>query len=99
MECLLSYFSSGGICCEDIHVLDMLDGDPINHPGLKRLLMHIEEIWIKEMGPLEEVQCCVPFLNLYFNILLTDFLEPSAEVCHPGCYWLEKVYYIAALMT
>ena len=47
MECLLSYFGSGGICCEDIHVLDKLDGDPINHPGLKRLLMHIEEIWIK----------------------------------------------------
>ena len=52
MEHLLSYFSSGGSCYEEIHVLDMLDGNPIDHPGLMRLR-------IKEMGPLEEVQHCV----------------------------------------
>ena len=55
MDCLLSYFGPGGSAYEDTRVVDMLDCEPINHPGLEKLLLHIKETWIKEVGPLEEV--------------------------------------------
>ena len=50
---LLSYFGPGGSAYKDTHVVNMLDSDPIDHPGLKRLLTHIKETWTKEVGPLK----------------------------------------------
>ena len=75
----------------------MLDSEPINHPGLEKLLLHIEETWIKEVGPLEEVgdlPCCLSFFNLYFDdsVPLNDFIEPSKEVCSRGHSWLKMVF-------
>ena len=62
----------------------MLDGKLINCPGLEKLLLHIEETWIKEVGPLEEVDDLarrLSFFNLYFDdsVPLNDFIEPSEE--------------------
>lgn len=92
---LLCYIGPRGSAYEDICVIDMLDSDPIDCPGLKRLLTHIEETWIKEVGPLEELdksQCGTFSLKLWFNNFLTNFIEPSAEVCPRGCNWVERYY-------
>ena len=93
---LLGCFGPSGSAYEDSHVVNMLDGDPINCSGLERLLLHIKETWIKERGPLEEPEegnsmCCLLFLNEYFDNSLTKFLDPSEEVCPQSHNWLEKV--------
>ena len=85
MDHLLGCFGPSGSAYEDSHVVNMLDGEPINHPGLKRLLLDIKETWIKERGPLEVSEeansmGCLLFLDEYFDKSLTKFLDPSAGV-------------------
>lgn len=41
---------------EDTRVMDALEGDPIDQPRLKRLLVAIERTWMKDVGPLEEME-------------------------------------------
>lgn len=54
MNRLLSYFGPKGSLYEDARVLDVLDNDPIDRPVLDRLLLSIEETWIRENGPLDQ---------------------------------------------
>ena len=48
---LLGYFGHNGSLYEDSCVMDMLEGCPIDRPGLERLLVSIEETWMNDMGP------------------------------------------------
>lgn len=54
MNSLLGYFGSRGSMYEDTQVMDMLEGELIDRPHLERLLLSIEETWMKEVGFPEE---------------------------------------------
>ena len=51
MDNLLGYFGHNGSLYKDVCVVDMLEGCSIDHPGLERLLVSIEETWMNDMGP------------------------------------------------
>ena len=94
MDNLHGYFSHSGSLYKEVCVVDMLEGCLIDHPGLERLLVSIEESWMNDMWSPGEAgsQCCMSFY-LIFQRLSNKwvFLEQSAEVYSSNNNWYNKV--------
>lgn len=72
VEHLMGYFGPEGTVYD--HVMDLLEGEPIDHPALEQLLVHIETTWKKEKGNPEEYsrnsQCHVLSTLHFYNLLM-----------------------------